>query len=201
MSFSTCRFWLAALAVSLLTTGCAGLSGDPSASIGAPTSHMLSAYTDWDSPGFYFLDFQYRLNGKQIGGRDRAFVKRHEPLGFMRLGEETRRVGDTVYVKWRHAPTGAVYENTIDLRGRLPAPVKESGALYFVLAHEAVHVYLVDPPPSYENRKPIYGCDKLKKIGRAEPTPDNRARAFNCADKVWKVYPEQKLINVPQEQP
>ncbi|QKD46268.1 hypothetical protein HF896_06355 [Alicycliphilus denitrificans] len=162
---------------------------------------MLAAHTGRDSPDFRFLDFQYRLNGKLVSARNRAFVRNSEPLGFASLGEESTRVGDTVYIKWLHKPTGAVYENTIDLRGLLPAPVKAGSDLYFVLAHETVHVYLVDPPPPYENRKPIYGCDKLKKIGKAEPTPDNRARAFNCADKVWKVYPEQKLINVPQEQP
>lgn len=132
---------------------------------------MLMAHARWDSPEFRFLDFQYRLDGKVVGGHTRSFVKNSLPEGFASLGMETRRVGDTVYVKWHHTPTGTVYENTIDLRGRLPAPIKESGALYFVLAHETVHVYLVDPPPPYENRKPIYGCDKLKKnrLGRAHP--------------------------------
>jgi len=162
---------------------------------------MLTAYAGWDSPDFTFQDFRYFLNGKQIAGDSRSFVQRIESRGYSGPGEESIRVGDIVYVKWRHKPPGTVYENTIDLRGRLPAPIKEGGALYFVLAHETVHVYLVGPPQPWENRKPIYGCDKLKKIGKAEPTPDNRARAYNCADKVWKVYPEQKLINVPLEQP
>lgn len=162
---------------------------------------MLNAHTGWDSPEFRFLDFQYRLDGKIVGGHTRSFVKNSLPEGFASLGMETRRVGDTVYVKWLHVPTGTVYENTIDLRGRLPAPIKESGALYFVLAHETVHIYLVGPPPPLDKPNRLYGCAKAHKTGLASPTPDNRARAYNCFLKVWKVYPEQKLINAPQEQP
>lgn len=202
MRFSVCRFWLAALAVSLLTAGCASLSSDPSASIGTGARHMLTAYAGWDSPDFTFLDFRYFLNGKQIAGDSRSFAKKVESRGYSGPGEESTRVGDTVYVKWLHKPTGAVYENTIDLRGRLPAPVKTGGALYFVLAHETVHVYLAEPSPSPEQRPRFsYGCKALHAASKAHPSPDNSAQALYCARTVWKVYPEQKLINVPQENP
>lgn len=162
---------------------------------------MLTAYAGWDSPDFVFLDFRYFLDGKQIAGDSRSFVKRVESRGYSGPGEESTRVGDTVYIKWRHKPTGTVYENTIDLRGRLPASVKDGGALYFVLAHETVHIYLAGPAQHWENRKPIYGCSALHAASKASPSPDNSARAYYCARTVWKVFPEQKLINVPQMTP
>lgn len=74
-------------------------------------------------------------------------------------------------------------------------------ALYFVLAHETVHGYLAEPLAPYDQRKPAYGCSELHAASKASPSPDNSVRAFYCARTVWKVSPEQKLINAPQEQP
>lgn len=52
--------------------------------------------------------------------------------------------GDSLYVKWRVKSSGRVYEDTVDLRNRLPRDIKDH-RIYFVIKGEQLYVYLISP--------------------------------------------------------
>lgn len=54
------------------------------------------------------------------------------------------RRGDTLYVKWRDLASGQVHAETVDLRARLPADLRDH-TLYFVIRGAHLVVYLVSP--------------------------------------------------------
>jgi hypothetical protein len=56
--------------------------------------------------------------------------------------------GETLYVKWQIKATGDVYEDTVDLRNRLPPNISEH-RIYFMIKGPRLYVYLVPP----ESRK------------------------------------------------
>lgn len=202
---SKSRTWLSVpifLLVGALT-GCAAVSSDPLASIGTRAPHGLSADARYDSPEFRFLDFQYLLKGKQISGYWRSMLSQPGFSGLASLGMESSLVGDTAYLKWIHSPSSTMYEKTVSLKDRLAIPVQEGGKLRFVLAHEAPHIYVVAPPPEWPPKlNPKLGalCKEKSAQAKSNPTPDNRARALYCGRVVWKIYPEQKQINLDLEQ-
>lgn len=196
--------WTYGFALACTLTGCATLAGDPSSSIGTQASHMLNADARYDSPEFRFLDFKYLLKGKQISGYWRSMISQPGFNGLASVGMESSRVGDAVYVKWRHTSTGTVYEKTVSLQGRLAIPIQEGGQLHFVLAHEEPHIYIAAPRPDYAptrpNAKPGTICKDKRVNAQLNPTPDSLVSAFYCGRIVWKVYPEQKQINFALEQ-
>ena len=203
--WSKARAWLCVSSFLLLgaLTGCAAISSDPSASIGTLAPHTLIADAHWDSPDFVFLDFQYLLNGKQIAGYARSQLSQPGFSGLTSFMQESSRVGDAVYVKWLHTPSGRVYEKTVSLKGRLAIPVQEGGKLYFVLAHDEPHIYVAVPPskwPPKPNPKLGAVCKEKSARAKSNPTPDNRVGTYYCGRVVWKVYPEQKQINLVPEQ-
>lgn len=195
MNFSTRRLWLATLVASTLLAGCGSLSENAPSPIGAQMPHKLKADAKHDSPDFLFLEIQYWLNGKRLVDRRGALEKGSKKEGFASLEEESSQVGDTLYVKWRHVPSGVEYENTLDLRKLLSLPLEEGATFYFVLAHKSVHVYHARPALNPGSRKPFYTCDMRQKAAKAHPRPDNTVAALYCARTVvMKIYPEQSYI-------
>lgn len=71
--------------------------------------------------------------------------------------------GESLYVKWRLKSTGQVFEDTVDLRRRLPADLAGS-RIHFLIRGPQLHVYLITPmrrpadeppngPHTYRSRK------------------------------------------------
>ena len=58
-------------------------------------------------------------------------------------------LGEDLYVKWRVKSTGAIYEDTVDLRRRLPRDITGQ-RLYFIAQGAQLHVYLI----SMNERRP-----------------------------------------------
>ena len=54
------------------------------------------------------------------------------------------RVGESLYVKWRIKATGDVYEDTVDLRNRLPRDMTDH-RVYFMIKGPQLYVYLIPP--------------------------------------------------------
>ena len=81
--------------------------------------------------------------------------------------------GDFLYVKWRIKSTGMVYEDTVDLRNRLPADIKDH-RVTFIIRGPHLYVYLIPP----EGRK------------RAKGKPPNGPRMYEDLDTVT-IYPDQ----------
>ena len=51
-----------------------------------------------------------------------------------------------LYVKWRNRETGKVFEDKVDLRGRLPRDLKDQ-TVYFMIRGAQLYVYLVSKQP------------------------------------------------------
>jgi hypothetical protein len=86
--------------------------------------------------------------------------------GFMRRG-------DSLYVKWRNKDTGRVYEDTVDLRDRLPADITNQ-TIYFMIHGPQLYVYLIS-----QKRRP----DEMPPIG---PSASNYRRTT-------MIYPDQAV--------
>ena len=54
--------------------------------------------------------------------------------------------GDFLYVKWRNKVTGQVYEDTVDLRRRLPLNITDD-RIHFMIKGPQLYVYLISPKP------------------------------------------------------
>jgi hypothetical protein len=62
--------------------------------------------------------------------------------------------GDSLYVKWRVKTTGRIYEDTVDLRQRLPADIGGK-ILYFMIKGPQLYVYVISQEPRPANSPPI----------------------------------------------
>jgi len=79
--------------------------------------------------------------------------------------------GDFLYVKWRIKSTGQVYEDTVDLRRRLPADITDH-RIHFIVKGPQLYVYLITP----ERRPP--------------DMPPNGPRPYQYL-KTITIYPDQ----------
>lgn len=67
-------------------------------------------------------------------GQTFAFAGVHGPM----------RRGETLYVKWRDRASGQIHADTVDLRARLPADLRDH-TLYVLIRGAQLIVYLVSP--------------------------------------------------------
>ena len=105
-----------------------------------------------DSPDVEILNFRYG-NSKQPGARppDGALAEGRVAQGASTTGEMLR--GDELYVKWKIRKTEEVYEDTVDLRTRLPANIKNH-RIYFITKGPQLYVYLITPNRRQANEQP-----------------------------------------------
>jgi hypothetical protein len=54
------------------------------------------------------------------------------------------QVGDSLYAKWRILDTGKVFEETVDLRGKLPKDMTDH-RIHFGIEQQKLAIYLVTP--------------------------------------------------------
>lgn len=157
--------------------------------------HALSFDTYSDSPGFVIWDYRYSHQSVVIRDAGSAV---HDP-GWAGGGQSgirgNMRIGDTLYVKWKNKKTGEMHEETASLGGRLPRDMRDK-TIRFIVSTTGLHVYV-----SGSNFEPLKTneCPRLRAEGRANPTPDNRASAYFCADSLIKIYPEQRILIPEQE--
>jgi hypothetical protein len=79
-------------------------------------------------------------------------------------------VGDSLYVKWRVKSTGKIYEETVDLKSRLPSDMNDK-TVHFLINGSQLFVYLIS------------------KEGAAPGAPDCKASAYKDY-KCTELYPE-----------
>lgn len=118
-----------------------------------------------DSREAELLDFRY---GASKYGRSAK-----ESLGKISQGGgvfgEIRR-GDDLHVQWRLKSTGEVFEDTVDLKHRLPADI-ERCTIYFMVRGPQLYVYLITPKR------------------RAPDEPRNGPKAYSSL-KTLTIYPD-----------
>jgi hypothetical protein len=136
-----------------------------------------------DSPDIEILDYRYG-DSKQPGAYNPEELRREgrsvQATGVH--GAMTR--GDSLYVKWRVRRTGQVCEDSVDLRGRLPADIADH-RIYFMVRGAQLYVYLIPP----ESKK------------RPAGKPAEGPRLYGDLDVVT-IYPDRAIARpIQQEQP
>ena len=94
-------------------------------------------------------------------------------------------VGDFIYMKWRIRSTGEVFEDRVNLRGRLPSDITDQ-QIYCVIDGKLLYVFLI----SSETRKKI-SKDELDKYENLSDKPIERMLSKTLTFKhVRQIYPD-----------
>ena len=105
-----------------------------------------------DSPDAELLDYRY--------GQSKNPAARHNPHNYANArvkqqsstsGEMLR--GDELYVKWHLKQTGEVFEQTVDLKSRMPESI-EDARVYFMVSGPQLYVYLITAQKRLKNEPP-----------------------------------------------
>jgi hypothetical protein len=107
------------------------------------TRHAFSFDARRDSPNVEVLDYRYG-NSKLVGTRAEEPLVKDGQIAQMTNVTGPMLRGDSLYVKWRIKKSGEVYEDTVDLRSRLPTDITNH-RLYFVVKGTQLYVYLISP--------------------------------------------------------
>lgn len=124
-----------------------------------------------ESPDIEILNYRY-ANPKVTGPADWGLASGHIAQGNGISG--TMLVGDSLYVKWRVPSTGKVYEDTVDLKSRLPWSMDHK-ILHFSIKGPQLNIYLVEGDDSTQ----------LHAIG-APDCPIKVYKDFKCT----RIYPD-----------
>ncbi|MFZ6864805.1 hypothetical protein ACO0K7_19455 [Undibacterium sp. Ji67W] len=94
-----------------------------------------------DSPDSELLDYRYgtsRVTGTflSVYGRETGRIEQRNYVGGSIV------VGDFLYVKWRNKKTGEIYEDTADLKDKLPHDM-EHKIVTFLIKESQLYVYVV----------------------------------------------------------
>jgi hypothetical protein len=103
--------------------------------------HGFSFNARWDSPNVEILDFRY--------GRSTYLATMGKLPDRPTSVQQTGIYGviprpDKLFVQWRLKDSGAVHEDTVDLKQRLPSDIK-AHEVYFIVMGPRLCVYLVSP--------------------------------------------------------
>lgn len=155
-----------------------------------------TAFSRWDRPTITVIDYQYSSN-------DKVF-ERWSPS----LKAEGRNSGgggyygyrpvvEKLYVKWQLLETGEVFEDTADLRGKLPKSM-ERKILYFVVWDKQLNIYIADRQKLAKS-----SCLPLAYYKKNGPLifkgADDAASVTYCDLPVIKVYPNTIELNKERE--
>lgn len=143
MISSAIRYLLASIVVLVLTACAAGSN---------VFVHSFSFDTLKDDQGAEILDFRYGTSKLPVKAPEWA-VKEGKVLTFNNVSGAMVK-GDSLYVKWRIKNTGRIYEETADLRQRLPIDIT-GYRIHFIVRGPQLYVYLVSPEMRSQNTLPI----------------------------------------------
>ena len=130
--------------------------------------HAFAFDTRKDGQNAVVLD--YRYGGSSIARAPEWAVKEGRAFTFENIRGPMAR-GDSLYVKWRDGATGRVYENTVDLRHRLPEDIA-GHTLYFMIKGAQLNIYLISPAG----------------VRRPSTAPSDGPRMYRSR-KIVRIYP------------
>jgi hypothetical protein len=128
------------------------LAGGCTTSAGV-VDHAFSFDVRYDSQDAEVLDYRYGASRLPVRAPADA-VAQGKPL-YQANVSGPMQLGDSLYVKWRNSATGSVYEDTVDLRPRLPADMT-GRRIHFSVKGPQLYVYLIAPVPRPPD-KPVDG--------------------------------------------
>jgi hypothetical protein len=151
--------------------------------------HSFGFNVDKDSPSAELIDYRYG-NSKDVGTSNRE-SRRREGTSNQRASMSGLMVrGDTLYVKWRIKDSGIEYEDTVDLKSRLPRSIKDQ-RIYFIIDGSQLYVYLISLFPV---REEAYTVEDAEKIYDGMKTPHQQAFRGRLRNSVVMIYPENKKL-------
>lgn len=174
--------------------------------------HSFEFDARWESPGIEILDYRYGTS-KQPGARPSEYERKQNKVA-QQVGINGAMLrGDELYVKWKVKSTGKVYEDTVNLKNRLPDNITFDN-IHFIIHGSKLYVYLISPirndgcPTDFsdqartcikkamaENGGVVLGCpaskENLCRITKPCPSADLRilSGAGNCSQKITRIYP------------
>lgn len=158
------------------------------------TTHTFEFDARWDSPGIEVLNYRYG-NTKQPGAAPPEYM--------LKIGKAPQQVGisgdmlrgDDLYVKWRIKSSGEVYEDTVNLKDRLPNNITNH-SIRFIVNGSQLYVYLITPEKLIKN--PCPPKEQLCRIMDPScPSADHRIFSGYCSRKIIRLYPGQaELLNI-----
>lgn len=148
--------------------------------MGGPKLYFQSLDFDLreSNPDIEVLNYQYCISENDCFRMSRGYVGRGAGIQQSHYAGPMPR-GTSWYVKWRVKPTGAVYEERIDLANRLPEDVTD-GSFTFRFVDSRLHVYLSLP-------------DKEWRPDPSRQEPVNRYLHL----KQYEIYPAQPQWQSP----
>lgn len=140
----------------------------------------------WDSPDIELLDYYYGTSNHP-GARNSDEARRTGRCIQAAGVHGDMTVGDSFFAKWRVKSTGEVYQDTVDLRKRLPADIVDH-TIRFVIEGAQLYIYLISPERLQKHpcqaRIASYGTGKGSK-------PRDRVLLMYCFKKIREIYPQQ----------
>src|SRR5438128_7415003 len=115
------------------------LAEDPNAKLFV--EHAFSFDAPNDSRDVEILDYRYGDSGIPATHADEKSRREGRVRQYVNVNGSMLR-GDFLYVKWRIKTSGAVFEDTVDLRRGLPADLKDH-RIHFIVDGSQLYVYLI----------------------------------------------------------
>lgn len=132
------------------------------------------------------------LDGEQLFNRlakKQAYVRNPGGQGYY----GSNPIPEKLYVKWRLEATGEVFDDTADLRGKLPLSMEQK-TLYFLVWDKQLNIYIEDPAKLIKNN-----CVPLAYYKKNGPPKFNSAdevvSSRFCENPLLKVYPINLELN------
>ncbi|MDO9437982.1 hypothetical protein [Hydrogenophaga sp.] len=113
-----------------------------------------------DSPNFEVLAYRYG-DGKGVARSSDNSIKNFGQSPQVTAISGPMRLGNDLYVQWRHKTTGQTFEETVDLLPLLPRDMTNK-RIYFVVTAAQLYVYLKDLKRHADPKDPIVGPFKLQ---------------------------------------
>jgi hypothetical protein len=135
--FRTSLRWLTIVIFGCLLAACTAFGGPE------VVDHEFEFNMFLDNQDAVVLDYRYG-NSKQPGAINPDSMRNQGKAHQQELIHGRMLRGDFLYVKWRIKSTGEVYEDTVDLRHRLPKDITDH-TITFLIRGPQLYVYLVTP--------------------------------------------------------
>ena len=159
--------WLAVVMMLVALSGCATAS--------EVVNHSFGFDMRTDDQDAVVLDYRYG-DSKLPTARnpEHRRIEGNSLQGTGITGE--MRVGNSLYVKWQSKGSGEIYEETVDLRSRLPADIRNH-EIYFMIRGKQLFVYLITPDRLPIGQTPI-GPQAYQWHKAIVLYPDNASKVF-----------------------
>jgi hypothetical protein len=172
-----------------LTISMLGIAITACASRPRLADHTFEFDTRTDSPDTEILDWRYG-DSKVHGTRPETYVLRSGRIPQQIGTSGEMKVGNDLYVKWRSRSTNEIFENTVDLRDKLPGNI-ENHTIRFIANQSQLYVYLITPTRKAPNPCPP---DRRRLILDRSGEPDRVMFSMYCSRVILRLHPVSGVV-------